>query len=132
MEPRIFIVETTEQQARLCALIARQKVLPLEVSVKDYVPRRSLKQNARLWKLHTMASDETGYTPEVMHDLCLCQHYGFSEREAKNPFTGEIEMKKTPLKRSSQRDKKEFRKFLDFVEDYYAENLGVWLNPDDQ
>jgi hypothetical protein len=131
MEPRTFIIETPEQQARFAVFIGRQKGLPLECTVKDYVPRRSLEQNKRLWALHTMASAETGYTPEEMHDLCLCQHYGFSEREVKDPFTGQVDMRKTPLKRSSQRDKKEFRRFLDFVEDYYAENLGVWLNPDE-
>jgi hypothetical protein len=34
------------------------------------------------------------------------------------------------LKRSSQRDKKEFRAFMDFVENFYASNLGVWLTQD--
>ena len=131
MEPRTFIIETPEQQARFAAFIGRPKELPIEVSVKDYVPRRSRAQNSRLWKLHGMASAETGYTPDEMHDLCLCQHYGFSEREVKDPFTGRVETKKTPLKRSSQRDKKEFRRFLDFVENYYAENLGIWLNPEE-
>ena len=36
-----------------------------------------------------------------------------------------------PLKRSSTRDKKEFRDFLDSVEDFYASELGVWLGQDD-
>ena len=131
MEPRIFIIETQEQQTRFATFIGRQKGLPLEVSVKDYVPRRTLKQNGRLWKLHTLAADFTGYTPEEMHEEALCHFYGFTERTVKNPYTGQAENKKTPLKRSSQRDKKEFRKFLDSVEDFYAENLGIWLNPDD-
>jgi len=130
MEPRIFIIETPEQQARFASIIAKQKGLPLEVSVKDYVPKRTAVQNARLWKLHDLASDATGYTPEEMHDLCLCQHFGFAEHAATNPFSGEIEIVKRPLKRSSQRDKKEFAKFMDFVENYYADNLGIWLNND--
>ena len=131
MEPKTFIIETPEQQDRFAVYIGRQKGLPLEVSVKDYVPRRSLRQNARLWKLHTMAGDITGYTPAEMHDLCLCQIYGFAERRLQNPFTGMTAVVKTPLKRSSQRDKKEFRKFMDFVENFYAANLGVWLNADE-
>ena len=132
MEPRIFIIETPEQQARFVAFIGRPKELPIEVTVKDYVPRRSVSANNRLWKLHTMASEVTGYTPEEMHEEALCHHFGFSERKVKNPWTGQVEIRKTPLKRSSQRDKKEFRRFMDATEDYYAEHLGVWLNPDEQ
>ena len=128
MEPKTFIIQTKEQQNRFAALIARQPDLPLEIGVKDYVPIRSTSQNARLWKLHTLASAVSGYTPEEQHEEALCAHYGFTERMVKNPWTGQSEVKKTPLKRSSGRDKKEFRVFLDFVEDFYAENLGVWLD----
>ena len=131
MQPRTWIIENLEQMSRLCGYLPRLKDYPLDITVKEYVPKRSNEQNARLWKLHTMASAETGYTPEEMHELCLCQHFGFAEHAAKNPFSGQVEIRKVPLKRSSQRNKKEFRAFLDFVENYYADNLAIWLGQDD-
>lgn len=130
MDTRTIIVDTDDRRAFAVRLIERIKIdPPIDVTIATHVDHRSLAQNARLWKLHTLASEVTGYTPEEMHEIALCQHYGFTERQAKNPYTGEIELKKTPLKRSSQRDKKEFRKFLDFVEDFYVANLGVFLGP---
>lgn len=130
MDPRTLIIDTEDRRNYALNLLARIKIEPaLDVTIATHVDRRSVAQNARLWKLHSLASEATGYTPEEMHDICLCQHYGFTEREAKNPFTGEIVTLKTPLKRSSQRDKKEFRVFLDFVEDFYVANLGVFLGP---
>ena len=128
IEPRTILLDSEDRRAFAVRLIERIKIdPPIDITISTHVNRRSLAQNARLWKLHTLASEVTGYTPEEMHDIALCQHYGFTERQAKNPYTGEIENLKTPLKRSSQRDKKEFRKFLDFVEDFYVCNLGVFL-----
>ena len=131
MTPRIFIIENSDQLDRVTKVILRLKDFPLEVTARDYIKQRSKPQNARLWKLHGLASEQTGYTPAEMHDLCLCQHHGSVDREVTNPFTGAKELKQTPLKRSSQRNTKEFRLFLDFVEDYYAQNLGLWLNPEE-
>jgi hypothetical protein len=34
---------------------------------------------------------------------------------------------RVPLKRSSTRDKKEFAEFMDFVENFYGSEFGVWL-----
>ena len=131
MEPRIFIIETEKQQARFASFIAKQKGLPFEIGVKDYVPKRTLAQNARLWKLHTKAAEMTGYTVEEMHEEALCNHYGYAEKIVKNPYTGQTEIKRRPLKRSSGRDKKEFAKFMTATEDWYADNLGIWLNPEE-
>jgi hypothetical protein len=36
-----------------------------------------------------------------------------------------------PAKRSSTREKKEFREFLDSVENFYASELGVWLGQEE-
>lgn len=133
---RTIVLDSEDRRIYAVRLLERIKIDPpkirWDVTIAEHVDRRSNEQNKRLWALHTLASEVTGYTPEEMHDIALCQHYGFSEREAKNPYTGEIEMLKTPLKRSSMRDKKEFRKFLDFVEDFYVANLGVFLGQDDE
>jgi hypothetical protein len=39
--------------------------------------------------------------------------------------------REVPLKRSSARDKQEFREFLDNVENFYASQLGIWLGQDE-
>lgn len=77
--------------------------------------------------LHTAASEVTGYTPDEMHEEALCKHYGYTEQERKDLFTGEIVIKRVPLKRSSTRDTKEFAKFSEFVENWYGSEFGVWL-----
>ena len=52
----------------------------------------------------------------------LCKFFG----------TKEIELAgvrhTVPLKRSSTREKAEFREFMDNVENFYASELGVWLD----
>lgn len=126
MSERIFTVETEQQRTWLSTHIVRQPV-PFQAALGPVKEPRTLSQNARLWLLHTAASKVCGYTPEEAHEEMLCAHYGYTEEERKNPWTGEIERKRKPLKRSSSRDKKEFRLFMDFVENFYAEQLGVWL-----
>ena len=127
MQPRTWIIENLEQMSRLAGYLPRLIEYPLEISVKGYVPKRTVEQNARLWKLHTMASEITGYTPVEMHEEALCHHFGYVTEERMCILTGSKETKRVPLKRSSQRDKKEFRAFMDSTEMWYANELGVWL-----
>jgi hypothetical protein len=71
-----------------------------------------------------LAAEVTGYTPEEMHELMLKQFFGTKVVEVKG-----VSME-VPAKRSSARDKDEFRVFLDGVENFYAAELGVWLGKD--
>lgn len=126
MNDRQYQVQTEQQRAWLSQHVTRLP-LPFLAQLGPLREPRSLTQNARLWKLHTLASEVTGYTPEEAHEEMLCAHFGYTEQERLNPWTGEIETKKVPNKRSSGRDKKEFAKFMEFVENFYGEKLGVWL-----
>lgn len=54
----------------------------------------------------------------------LCKFFGTKEIKV-----GQM-IRMVPLKRSSAREKKEFREFLDNVENFYAAELGVWLGQD--
>ena len=125
-QERTFQVET-EQQRDMLSRFALRQPLPFQAAFGPLRSQRSLPQNARLWKLHSLASEVTGYTPEELHEEMLCAHFGYSERERTNPWTGEIEIKRVPLKRSSVRDTKEFAAFMEFVENFYGATLGVWL-----
>lgn len=108
------------QRQRLIQFLSRRS-LPFQVEVGDVREQRTLAQNARLWALHNLASGITGYAPDELHELMLCKFFG----------TKTIELggfqKLVPLKRSSTRNKKEFREFLERVETFYASELGVWL-----
>ena len=126
MPERCFQVTTEAQREWLSRFVVRQP-LPYQAVVGELKEQRTITQNARLWLLHTAASGVTGYTPEEIHEEMLCAHYGYTEKERTNPWTGEIETKRVPNKRSRTRDKKEFAKFMEFVENFYGERLGVWL-----
>jgi hypothetical protein len=121
---RTFTIEHPEQRDRLIQFIGRRE-LPFQAEIGQVREQRSLSQNSRLWALHQLASKETGYAPDELHELMLCKFFGTKEVE----FAG---IKRTiPLKRSSSREKAEFREFLDAVENFYAAELGVWLGKDE-
>ena len=128
MEPRTWFISDQEQLDRLAAFLPKLgNRLPLDIEARPHKKIRTIAQNKRLWDLHTLASDATGYTKDEMHELALCKHYGYAERECKNPITGEVEYKKDPLKRSSTRDTAEFSKFMEATEIFYANELGIFL-----
>jgi len=94
---------------------------PLELTLRPWISRRTNEQNARLWLLHSKAAQTTGYAAEEMHEIALCRHFGYTEIEI-----GGIR-RMVPMKRSSQRDKKEFGEFMESTEAWYISELGVWL-----
>lgn len=92
-----------------------------KITLEPWRERRTSEQNARLWLLHTEASEVTGYTPLEMHELALMRHFGADEKMA----GGQVLM--VPRKRSSTRDVKEFSEFMEATEAWYAVEFGVWL-----
>lgn len=120
IESRSFAIEKVEQRDRLLSFLGKRDV-PFQCDIGPIRKQRTLSQNNRLWALHTLASKETGYTPEELHELMLCKFFGTKEIEL-----GGVR-RTVPLKRSSAREKREFREFLDNVENFYASELGVWL-----
>ena len=121
MNHKTFILETPEQLARLLQFLAKRE-LPFQCEVGPIREQRSVSANSRLWALHQMAAKETGYAPDELHELMLSKFFG-----TKEITIGEI-TRTVPLKRSSTREKKEFREFMDNVEEFYASELGVWLD----
>lgn len=121
---RQFILDRPERLTPFTAWLAKQ-ALPLDVQVAPYVPKRSDAQNRRLWALHGLAAEHVGCSADDMHEDMLCEHYGYTE--IKMP-SGDI--KRKPLKRSSQRNKAEFAKFMEFVDNFYATEFGIWLQSD--
>ena len=120
---RTFELRTEQQKAWFSAYVLRLPLEPVQqFTQQDYVPRRTNTQNARLWKLHSMAAEVVGCGAEEMHEEMLCEHFGANEVQMPN---GTI--RRVPVKRSSGRNKREFSTFMEFVETFYAERLGVWM-----
>lgn len=119
-QARTFTIEQPEQRDRLVQFISRRD-LPFMVEVGPLREQRTLSQNSRLWALHQLAANQTGYAPDELHELMLLKFFGSKEVT----FAGVRRI--VPLKRSSAREKSEFRAFLDAVENFYASELGVWL-----
>ena len=125
---REWIISEPTQMQRLCTFLGKVEIdKPLKVAVSYYHGKRTNTQNARLWLLHTAASEVTGYSPEEMHEHALCRHYGYDEREVTDPITKTKVTRRIPLKRSSGRDKKDFAKFMEATEIWYGTDFGVWL-----
>lgn len=122
---KTFVVETADQRERLLMFI-RARELPIQVEVGHVRVQRTSSQNARLWALHSLASKETGYSTEELHEEALCRFFGYTEKRMP---TGWI--KRVPLKRSSTREKKEFAEFMEATEAFYAAELGVWLGQEE-
>ena len=124
IETRSFQIETDDQHRKLLSFL-RARPVPYQVDFGPIRHQRTLSQNSRLWALHQLAANETGHSPDELHELMLCKFFGTKEVE----FAG---IRRTvPAKRSSAREKQEFREFLDNVENFYASELGVWLGKDE-
>ena len=124
---RTFIIETPEQRDRLLRFLGKIE-LPIDVVVGKHVSKRSTTQNARLWKLHQLASEQTGYSPQECHDMSLCHVFGYDVKVRTNLLTVQHEEVMIPKRRSKDLTKKEFTVFMERVEQWYAEELGVWLD----
>ena len=93
-----------------------------DMRVEPHKDRRTNEQNARLWALHSAAAKFLGCGAEEVHEEMLCEFFGSTEVKMPN---GAI--RRVPVKRSSQRDKSEFKEYMDFCEQFYISRLGVFL-----
>lgn len=124
MTERRFVLHNDFVRVNVLAFLKKLDLeRPLEVIVRPFIAKRTLEQNARLWALHTKAAEFVGCSAEDMHEDMLCKFYGHSEIQMPS---GDV--KRIPLKRSSQRNKKEFAQFMEQVEAFYISELGVYLD----
>lgn len=121
MTERRFILRNEFVRTNVLAFIAK---LPfdMEIIIRPWVEKRSSTANARLWALHQAAANHTGHSAEEMHEFALMRHFGTKEIKV-GGLTRQV-----PLKRSSQRNKKEFGEFMESTEAWYIQDFGVWLD----
>lgn len=124
MSERQFILRNDFIRTNLIAFLTKLDIATTwEVIVRPFIEKRTLDQNARLWKLHALAAEYTGNSADDMHEEALCRYFGYREQQMPTGWT-----KRIPLKRSSQRDKKEFGKFMESTEAWYIQDFGVYLD----
>ncbi len=88
---RTFVISSPVTVDRLASFLKANLEHPLMVKVERHKRRRSNTANARLWALHTLAADVTGYSAEEMHDLALCRYFGSEEIKAGGLALAELE-----------------------------------------
>lgn len=117
----LVVRDENSRQVATKVLAALNVERPWLITVEPYHARRSTSQNARLWKLHSLASEVTGMSAEDLHEVMLCRFYGYEEKTI-----GGI-VRQIPLERSSTKDKKKFGDFMEATEAFYVSELGVFL-----
>lgn len=123
MSERRFVLHSDFIRTNLVSFLKKLDLgTTMEVIVRPFYERRTNDQNARLWALHAKAGEHVGCSAEDMHEDMLCHIYGYTEKQMPSGY-----VKRIPLKRSSQRNRKEFAQFMEQVEAFYISELGVWL-----
>lgn len=121
--PQVMILDNETKRERALKVVSLIPLdRPLKVTIEPFIARRTNTQNARLWALHTKAAEHIGCSPADVHEDMLCEHYGYTE--VKMP-SGAI--KRVPNERSKVQDTKAFGKFMEFCENFYICNFGIWL-----
>jgi len=74
MRAQEYIIRDPDMQARVCGMIAALDLsMPMVVSVKQHRKKRSLSQNALMWKWINEAADilgsQLGYDQDDMHEI---------------------------------------------------------------
>jgi hypothetical protein len=95
---------------------------PSVIRIEPYSPRRSLDQNAFLHAVPLrIISEETGHSIEDMKEYLLGEAFGWQDSKV---FGHEVQR---PVKRSSELTTKEFSWFLEWIESWAANTLGLIL-----
>lgn len=122
-QERVFVIRDDVIRQRFASFLAKLDLAkPWEVVLRPFIGKRTSEQNARLWKLHALAGQVTGYSAEEMHEFALMRFFGSKEIKVGGMI------RQVPLKRSSKRNKKEFGELMESTEAWYIMNFGVWLD----
>jgi len=112
---------------RILRLVLRELGLldlkkPWLVQVEPWVARRSLDQNAFLHAVPLrLICNHTGHSIDEMKDYLLMEAFGTVEKDV----LGKIIVR--PVKRSSDLNTKEFSWFLDWIENWAIETVGLLI-----
>lgn len=121
MTPATIIIDTPAKRDRAVKWLARVPVDEvMELSLRPYKPTRSQAQNARYFLIIEKIAEATGNDKLDVHEACKQMFLGTQETELAGQTVSHG--------RSSARLKvKEFAEYVERVEAWAVETLGVWI-----
>lgn len=121
MTPVTIIIDGPPKRDRAAQWLAKIPVDEvIELSLKPYKPTRSQQQNSRYWLIITKISDHTGHDKNELHEMFKNRFLGMQ--------TTEIAGETITHQRSSAKLKvAEFQEYMERVEAWMVETLGIWL-----
>lgn len=103
----------------------------VEVSVKQFVKRRSLEQLSALWgHAYKIIHDETGNDPVDMHWYFCGEFWGWKQSERIFDQVRTVPRRTTTTDENGKRDvisTKEFSEFFAFIQQRMAEVAGLYI-----
>lgn len=113
-----YLIRSANDRAQLWRVLESLSPSKIwRVSVTQYRARRSSDQNALAWKLYRAVAQETGYTPEEVHEV-FKQKFG----EPKRIKIGSVEAVEYTTR---EKDVAWFSDYLDRCQAFAAQELGV-------
>ncbi len=121
MTPQTFLIDSPEKRDLAVQWLSRIPIEDvIEVSVRPYKPTRSQLQNRRYWLILQKIKEVTGHETDELHEIFKSKFLGVQ--------TSEIAGREVTHQRSSARLKtSEFAEYMERVESWAIEHLGVWL-----
>ncbi len=118
---RIVVVESEARRERLINIIKRLAFVPAyQVTIEEYAPARNAQQNRRYWLLLSLMGRHTGHDRDELHDFFKEKFLGTREIE--------VAGQRAIIRPSTRRlVTKEFAEYMDKVENFAIEELGIWL-----
>lgn len=116
-----FIIRDDRIRHNCISHISEMSVItPKLVVITDYVEKRSLDQNAFLHAVPLkLLCEHTGFTLDEMKDYLLGEAFGWRESKIVDRVVT------TPLRRTSDLNRREFSWFIEWIEMWASETLGL-------
>lgn len=121
MQPVTIIIDSPAKRDRAAAWLGKVPIDEVhELLFRPYKPTRSQQANRRYWKIIGMIAAHTGHDADELHQALKARYLGMSRVE--------LDGKTTEVPRSSAKLKvKEFNEYMERVESWMVETLGIWL-----
>jgi len=118
-----YIIDTQTKAFSVASLVSSLNLeKKWDVTIEPHVKRRTLAQNATMWKWYTILGNHLGYTKDEMHDIFREMFLPWSETE----FYGVKKKKLTSTSDPSFTTTME-SEYLSHIDRFAAQELGILL-----
>lgn len=122
---RFILIDEYRRDKCIAAIRALNIAKPFVVDVAAYVPKRSNAQNRLYWSWINLIARDYGWRAEELHEVFKQKFIGYVDAEV---FNEKVSIVKSTTRLST----KEFTEYLEKIEQFANEKLGIQLpHPDD-